>query len=290
MRAQDLDAQLKQTEHLKLKSEETHNAITTMYSAIRNCEECMDSRRHPQLGDGSVGISLVSAEIKTEGPQRTVIKIKSLAPEGPAAMTGLLEVGDVLLQVDEQDVSQMDPKAVKHLVRGPVGTLVRLRAQRANQTAHLVTLERSSCNDRSAVAGVAGALAGVCNAASAYNAANAIPRSHPSELSAPEMAREGVEKVNAVHTRFKEVVEHANVAREAVHSKHLALQADVERLANSNRMAEVKCAALQHELHRMLHNAELQNREANAASAACVARLEQVLTVICANVRSCLAC
>jgi len=129
-----------------------HAEVTSgpMFSAIKNCEECMDSGLKP-IGDGSVGISLVSAEIQTEGHERNVIKIKSLAPDGPAAMTGLLQVGDVLLQVDGQDVSQMDPMAVKHLVKGPVGTLVRLRAQRANQTAHEVTLERSGCNDSRSV-------------------------------------------------------------------------------------------------------------------------------------------
>ena len=44
---------------------------------------------------------------------------------GPAALTGLVAIGDVLLEVDGRDVSKLDAKSAKDLVKGQPGSVVR---------------------------------------------------------------------------------------------------------------------------------------------------------------------
>ena len=144
-RTQNLEVQVQQgkdaVRQQMMSVEEAQNALTRVYMAISNL-----SARGPA---GGVGISLGSAEVSVKGKRTKVIKINGLAAEGTAAATGLVQVGDTLLEVDGRDVSKVDAKAAKELVKGPAGSLVRLQIQRGNLPAAEVTIERSGATSSS---------------------------------------------------------------------------------------------------------------------------------------------
>ena len=120
-RAEQLEDQLKEKDAAERQQmmvlEEAHNAVTNMYSAI-----CNQSAQGPV---GGVGISLGAAEVSVKGKKKNVIKINGIAMGGPAALTGLVAIGDVLLEVDGRDVSKLDAKSAKDLVKGQPGSVVR---------------------------------------------------------------------------------------------------------------------------------------------------------------------
>lgn len=120
-RAEQLEGQLKEknaTERQQMMAlEEARNAVTRMYSAI-----CNQSALGPV---GGVGISLGAAEVSVKGKKKNVIKINGMAKDGAAALTGLVQIGDLLLEVDGSDISKLDAKSAKELVKGPPGSVVR---------------------------------------------------------------------------------------------------------------------------------------------------------------------
>lgn len=192
-----------------------------------------------------MGISLGAGEVSIKGKRKLVIKINGIAPDGPAAMTGLVQVGDVLLEVDGRDLSKMDPKAAKELVKGPAGSIVRLKTQRGNAPAQELTMERSSSASNSEVGSAAGTAPGVAG----------------TEPSVPEKGQEGAEKALGLHEQLSSLMQQLDEARGELRNK-LALQAEMEHHAKLSKHTEAKSAAIAKELEAT--NAKLVETKATA--------------------------
>lgn len=78
-------------------------------------------------------------------PEQSVYTVTSVTEGGPAA-DGDIQVGDVLLSVDGQEISEMDIDQVKKLVRGDEGTQVTLGLRRG-ETEFTQTLTRASIQE-----------------------------------------------------------------------------------------------------------------------------------------------
>jgi len=95
-RAKALATQLQQSKAAEAEQmmmiEEARTAVTLLFSAIR--------KQSAQGPVGGVGISLALSDVSVKGRKTKVIKIDGIAADGAAKASGLVEVGDVLLQVD----------------------------------------------------------------------------------------------------------------------------------------------------------------------------------------------
>ena len=75
------------------------------------------------------------------------LRVFEVPPDGPAARAGL-EAGDVILAIDGTEIVGMTPAQIAERLRGPVGTTVELRVERAGRTLTL-SVERAPYLDDS---------------------------------------------------------------------------------------------------------------------------------------------
>jgi C-terminal processing protease CtpA/Prc len=87
-----------------------------------------------------VGLGLVSDV--TSG-NASVLHVNIIDPAGPAAKSGLVMLGDTLCEVDDRDVSGMQPHQVKGLVMGAPGTSITLGLKRGSGHPFYVRLTRA---------------------------------------------------------------------------------------------------------------------------------------------------
>mmetsp|Transcript_5337 Transcript_5337/g.11847 ORF Transcript_5337/g.11847 Transcript_5337/m.11847 type:complete len:188 (+) Transcript_5337:54-617(+) len=83
--------------------------------------------RNSTNSDDSVGVGAYFGRM--EGQTDNVARVKSLVPGGPAEQTGMIEVGDALMEVDDMDVYGKALHEVGKYVLGPPGSVVKLRFQ-----------------------------------------------------------------------------------------------------------------------------------------------------------------
>ena len=57
------------------------------------------------MANGGVGIRLTTDAVNIKGVKRRMIKIEKIDPLGPAAQSGGVKVGDVLLAIDDADAT-----------------------------------------------------------------------------------------------------------------------------------------------------------------------------------------
>jgi hypothetical protein len=96
-------------------------------------------RARPQHLDpeGHVGVGIVFRQLDLGG-----MAVKEVLPSSAAEACGKIVTGDVLLRVDEHDVSRADVHDVAPLVKGPIGSPVRLQFERGNLRPYEVLLAR----------------------------------------------------------------------------------------------------------------------------------------------------
>ena len=137
----DLSAAERQVAEHQLEKEKTARELTESLALLHAlvAAVCRDERLLPDAASkvGGVGLALVQ---KAEGSgskavgdkalldKRSFLKIGAIAAGGPADIDRGLGVGDRVLAVDDQDVSALDAKAVGLLLKGPVGTSVKIKA------------------------------------------------------------------------------------------------------------------------------------------------------------------
>ncbi|MGB1595004.1 MAG: PDZ domain-containing protein, partial [Promethearchaeia archaeon] len=137
----DLSAAERQVAEHQLEKEKTARELTESLALLHAlvAAVCRDERLLPDAASkvGGVGLALVQ---KAEGSgskavgdkalldKRSFLKISAIAAGGPADMDGSLGVGARVVAVDDQDVSALDAKAVGLLLKGPVGTSVKIKA------------------------------------------------------------------------------------------------------------------------------------------------------------------
>lgn len=90
-----------------------------------------------QMDNAYVGIGITIQVSETEGEGFFVIEVN---PDGPAAEAGL-EVGDLLIEVEGQDIRKGTTAEVRDLVRGKEGTFVSLQVLRKGEP-RLFSVER----------------------------------------------------------------------------------------------------------------------------------------------------
>eukprot|EP00961_Rhodomonas_salina_P293585 3933879-Rhodomonas_salina.1 len=79
---------------------------------------------------GGVGIGLGPASVKGKGGRQVqVVKVTSLAPGGAAASCGEVKVEDLVLEVDGKGAVGMSMKEVVMLIKGPVGSVVKVKGK-----------------------------------------------------------------------------------------------------------------------------------------------------------------
>ena len=71
--------------------------------------------------------------VSAAGSNKTRIVVQELVENGPAAQDGKVSVGDVVLEIDGQDVSLCSLDEVKRLTEGPVGSTVVVKFQKQDQ-------------------------------------------------------------------------------------------------------------------------------------------------------------
>ena len=137
----DLSAAERQVAEHQLEKEKTARELTESLALLHAlvAAVCRDERLLPDAASkvGGVGLALVQ---KAEGSgskavgdkalldKRSFLKIGAIAAGGPADIDRGLGVGDRVVAVDDQDVSALDAKAVGLLLKGPVGTSVKIKA------------------------------------------------------------------------------------------------------------------------------------------------------------------
>ena len=119
--------------------DEARSALRAMHTAI-----CDESTVQVQAG---IGIALGPATVS----ERKGVVVTQLAKSGPAAQSGKIKVGDLLVELDGRDVSKFDVDQVKEIIKGGVGLPLRFKAQRPNSSSQYeVILERNSGSGSSA--------------------------------------------------------------------------------------------------------------------------------------------
>lgn len=119
------------------------------YAAIRGIVASLGDRHTSFLDPEQAEISNTELQGEFEGIGAQVdlapgggVEIKHLFANQPAQKAGML-VGDVVLMVDGQDVTQMDLSEAVSLIRGPRGTKVTLTIQREEQPRFDLTITRA---------------------------------------------------------------------------------------------------------------------------------------------------
>jgi C-terminal processing protease CtpA/Prc len=104
-----LREQKKMSEKQALDLDEALSALRAVHSAV--CKE------GPAPVLGGIGIALGTATVSVKGKQKKLVQVTQLATSGPAAKAGV-KVGDLLVEVDGRDVTNLDVKQVKELSKG----------------------------------------------------------------------------------------------------------------------------------------------------------------------------
>jgi carboxyl-terminal processing protease len=131
-----------QTE-LKLEPEDLH---AVEYAAINGLLAPLDPHtilltpeEHADLGERTRGsFGGIGAEIRVEGRTLLVVRVLPGMPAEKAGMKG----GDVLLRIGDRSTVSMSVSEAQKLLRGPVGTTVKVKARRKKKSVDL-TIERA---------------------------------------------------------------------------------------------------------------------------------------------------
>ena len=99
------------------------------------------------VASGGIGLVLIADDVNLSGAfmgkKRRMVKVRGIDPQSPAAKSGELRVGDVIMAIDDRD-STTHEALVKALIRGECGSQVRLLLQTPGSTEQReVTLTRS---------------------------------------------------------------------------------------------------------------------------------------------------
>jgi hypothetical protein len=99
------------------------------------------------VASGGIGLVLIADDVNLSGAfmgkKRRMVKVRAIDPQSPAAKSGELRVGDVIMAIDDRD-STTHEALVKALIRGECGSQVRLLLQTPGSTEQReVTLTRS---------------------------------------------------------------------------------------------------------------------------------------------------
>ena len=112
-----------------------HGAISGMLKALGDPHTSyMDPEEYAiAVSDESGELEGIGAEVEGDGD---FLRIISPMPGSPAEKSGILP-GDLIIKVDEADITGLSESHVISLVRGPAGTTVHLTIQRQGETAPL---------------------------------------------------------------------------------------------------------------------------------------------------------
>lgn len=112
-----------------------HGAISGMLKALGDPHTSyMDPEEYAiAISDESGELEGIGAEVEGDGD---FLRIISPMPGSPAEKSGILP-GDLIIKVDEADITGLSESHVISLVRGPAGTTVHLTIQRQGETAPL---------------------------------------------------------------------------------------------------------------------------------------------------------
>ena len=128
--------QRKMAEKQALDLDEAQTALRAIHVAV--------CRQGPAPVLGGIGVALGTETVTLKGKSKKMVKITQLASSGPAANSGMVKVGDLLIEVDGKDVTNLDIKQVKELTKGAPGSPIKLKVQRGAKGAQYdVVLERS---------------------------------------------------------------------------------------------------------------------------------------------------
>jgi len=99
------------------------------------------------VASGGIGLVLIADDVNLSGAfmgkKRRMVKVRGIDPQSPAAKSGELRVGDVIMAIDDRD-STTHEALVKALIRGDCGSQVRLFVQTPGSSEQReVTLTRS---------------------------------------------------------------------------------------------------------------------------------------------------
>eukprot|EP00960_Hanusia_phi_P018732 552375-Hanusia_phi.AAC.1 len=155
-------------------------------------------RQGPAPAVGGIGVALGTETVKLQGKSRKVVKVSQMATTGPAAQSGAVKVGDVILEVDGRDVTSLDVKSVKELTKGVTGSPLRLKLLRSG-AAQEVVIRRSDL--------VSGSLPASSDAgSSAGGSVGVMPQGAAGrEPSASERGKEGCEAAAALHEELEKL-------------------------------------------------------------------------------------
>jgi uncharacterized coiled-coil DUF342 family protein len=128
--------QRKTAEKQALDLEEAQTALRALHGVI--------CKQGPAPVLGGIGVALGTETVALKGKSQKMVKIAQLASSGPAAKSGMVFVGDLLIEIDGKDVTNLDIKHVKELTKGAPGSPMKLKVQRgAHGAQYEVILERS---------------------------------------------------------------------------------------------------------------------------------------------------
>ena len=96
---------------------------------------------------GGIGVSIEAPENPLEADESDDIsvRVERLVEGGPAAVSGKIQVDDIILEVHGREVTGMDTESVKELITGVEGTPVTIKGKRADDgSKYVVTMVRSA--------------------------------------------------------------------------------------------------------------------------------------------------
>ena len=127
------------SEKQALDLDEARSALRAIHAAL-----CHQGSAQVQAG---IGIAVGTVTVR----DRKRVAVTQLAKSGPAAKSGMIKSGDIILELDGRDVTSFTVSQVKDLIRGGPGLPLRFKAQRPTSSSQYeVMLERQSGSGSSA--------------------------------------------------------------------------------------------------------------------------------------------
>jgi len=163
---------------------DTHLSSASTPGSCAHAPMSWEAKAPPVLG--GLGIALGTATVSVKGKQKKLVQVTQLATSGPAAKAGV-KVGDLLVEVDGRDVTNLDVTQVKGTTKGPPGSPMKLKMQRGGSVFETM-LERSG--------GTGTSMASVSDASSMLGNTSGVVGK---ELTASERGKEGMEAAMALH-------------------------------------------------------------------------------------------